>query len=301
MQSIGAVSIKNAVYALPNNEQTQEDFAWVHKEIIEGGGEAVICDARLVDGLSDIEIKALFNSAREADYRELIQDARTLLEQTQGLQAADRQTELKAQFTRLKTRLARIVEIDFFGADGREAADGMLGGIQAKLMESVMKTETTPVEPAVNSRTLDLVGRVWVTRQGIKVDRIASAWLIRRFIDKDAAFKFVPGKNYVPSPNELRFDMFDAEYTHEGDRCTFEVLLTRAGLEDSALQAIAEIVHDIDLKDGKFGREEAGGVKMLIAGLANSHEADEDRLTAGCTLFDNLYASFSKKRPETKR
>ena len=158
-----------------------------------------------------------------------------------------------------------------------------------------MKTETTPVAPVVTSPNSDLIGRVWVTRQGIKVDRIASAWLIRRFIDKNAAFKFVPGKGYVPSPNELRFDMFDAEYTHEGDRCTFEVLLTRIGLEDPALQTIAEIVHDIDLKDAKFGREEAGGIKMLITGLTKTHEADEDRLTAGCTLFDNLYASFSNK------
>ena len=107
----------------------------------------------------------------------------------------------------------------------------------------------------------DLNGGVWVTRKGVHVDRIASAWLIRRFIDRAAQFKFVLGRGYVPEPNELRFDMFDAEFTHVGDRCTFEVLQAAAGIEDTALDAIAQIVHDIDLKDAKFGREEVGGIK----------------------------------------
>src|SRR3712207_9391022 len=104
-----------------------------------------------------------------------------------------------------------------------------------------------------------LKGRVWVTQRGVHVDRIASAWLIRRFIDPDARFKFVPAKGYGPEPGELRFDMYEGEFTHEGDRCTFEVLLARAGLDDPALAAIGEIVHDIDLKDAKFGRPEEIG------------------------------------------
>ena len=137
-----------------------------------------------------------------------------------------------------------------------------------------------------------LTGRVWVTRQGVHVDRIASAWLIRRFIDPAARFKFVATKGYAPEPGELRFDMFEAEFTHEGDRCTFEVLCTRLDLNDPALVPIGEIVHDIDLKDGKFGREEASGIAHLIEGIRAAHDDDEQRLLRGAAVFENLYEYF---------
>jgi hypothetical protein len=135
-----------------------------------------------------------------------------------------------------------------------------------------------------------------VTRRGVYVDRIASAWLIRRLIDPEARFKFVPAKGYVPEPGELRFDMYDGEYTHEGDRCTFEVLLSRAGADDPALAAIGEIVHDIDLKDGKFGRDEASGIAHLIEGIAAANKDDHRRLERGAAVFDDLYQFFRKKR-----
>ncbi|HET8541097.1 MAG TPA: chromate resistance protein ChrB domain-containing protein [Anaeromyxobacter sp.] len=136
-----------------------------------------------------------------------------------------------------------------------------------------------------------------MTRTGIKVDRMASAWLVRRFIDPEARFKFVPAKGYVPAEGELRFDMFEAEFTHEGDLCTFEVLVRRFGLADPALRAIGEIVHDIDLKDAKYGREEAAGIGRLVAGIAAAHAGDEARLERGAALFDDLYAVH---RGETK-
>jgi hypothetical protein len=135
-----------------------------------------------------------------------------------------------------------------------------------------------------------------VTRQGVHVDRIASAWLIRRFIDPDARFKFVRGKDYAPLTGELRFDMFEAEFTHEGDRCTFEVLLSRSGLDDPALRVISEIVHDIDLKDGKFAREETSGIAHLITGLTIANKSDDDRMSRGAAVFDDLYEYFRKKR-----
>ena len=145
---------------------------------------------------------------------------------------------------------------------------------------------------------MTLKGRTWVTRRGVHVDRIASAWLIRRFIDPEARFKFVPAKGYVPEPGELRFDMFEAEFTHEGDRCTFEVLLASArACPTRRSQAIAEIVHDIDLKDGKFGREEAAGIKTLIAGIAAAtRRRRSSAWTRGATVFDDLYEYFRKKR-----
>ncbi len=121
-----------------------------------------------------------------------------------------------------------------------------------------------------------LIGKIWVTRRGVHVDRMACAWLIRRFIDPDARFKFVGGQSYQPGRDELRFDMFEAEFTHDGDRCTFEVLLDRIGLDDAALRHIGEIVHDIDIKDGKFDRPEAAGIAQVIAGIAMAHDDDGD-------------------------
>jgi len=124
----------------------------------------------------------------------------------------------------------------------------------------------------------------------------ASAWLIRRVVDPDARFKFVAGKGYRPEPGELRFDMFEAEFTHEGDLCTFEVLRARLAIDDPAMRPIAEIVHDIDLKDGKFGRPEAAGIDRLIAGIAMGHWDDESRLERRSAVFDDLYAYFSRRR-----
>jgi len=139
-------------------------------------------------------------------------------------------------------------------------------------------------------------GRTWVTRRGIKVDRISSAWLIRRFIDPEAQFRFVDPKGFVPADGELRFDMFDAEYTHEGPRCTFETLVHRFGLTDPGLAALGEIVHDVDFKEHTFGREETAGVARMIDGLAARYTDDEERLNHGSALFEALHAALSAPR-----
>ena len=289
LQALGAVTVKSSVYLLPAGEQTQEDFEWVLKEVIEAGGEGMICETRLVDGLSDHEARALFNAARDADYAAIATSARALVqalpENTDTATRADAATKL----ARLKAEAARVVEIDFFGADGRETVQGLLSALEAQLQES----EAVEDEQSKQAAQLpELKGRTWVTRQGVHVDRIASAWLIRRFVDPDARFKFVPAKGYAPESGELRFDMFEAEFTHEGDRCTFEVLLARAGLKDPALMAIGEIVHDIDLKDHKFGREEASGIGRLVTGISAAAAQDEQRLARGATILDDLYEFF---------
>jgi hypothetical protein len=134
-----------------------------------------------------------------------------------------------------------------------------------------------------------------VTRKGIYVDRMASGWLIQRFIDSKARFKFVAAKGYLPEPGDLRFDMFEAEFTHEGDLCTFEVLLSRFSLQDPALRPLAEIVHDIDLKDSKFGRPDTVGFERVVAGIAMAHSEDEARLERACSVLDDLYEYFKRK------
>src|SRR5213595_910796 len=265
LQRLGAVAIKNSVYVLPRSDETVEDLQWQMREIVAGGGEASVCEANFVDGLTDTEIEALFRTARDADYRDIVADAQRLLKALRGGRRAltDCRGQIKADLGRLKRRLADILAIDFFGAPRRRAT--------------------------------------WVTRQGVYIDRIASAWLIRRFIDPAAHFKFVAPEGYRPRPGELRFDMFEAEYTHEGDTCTFETLLTRFGLGDRALRLIAEIVHDIDCKETKFGRPETPGIERLIAGIAKQNPEDDTRLEHGTALFDALHAALTVTAAETRR
>lgn len=294
LQRIGAVAIKNSVYVLPKNDQTQEDFQWVLREIVEGRGEASLCEARFVEGLSDEQVETLFQAARGAEYDQIAEEARRLAEISlpNGPTEETRRTKLEIDLVKLRRRLAEVVAIDFFGAPGREAATGLVSGLEARLTD---KDSTLGADSARTFRREDFLGKTWVTRKGIYVDRMASAWLIRRFIDPDARFKFVPPKGYKPLPGELRFDMFEAEFTHEGDRCTLEVLIQRVGLDDSALIPIAEIVHDIDLKDSKFGRQDTIGIERLIAGIAMTHKDDEARLERGCAVFNDLYEYFRRK------
>ncbi len=295
LQTLGAVTVKNAVYALPAGEQAQEDFAWLLKEIMDGGGEGMICEARLIDGLSDDDVRELFNAARAADYDAVATDARRL-ETALRYGSVPAAAEVRSRFVRLRAEVARIAAIDFFGANGRETIEGLLGGIEVQLREEqAMADHRREPDTAALARDA-LKGKVWVTRRGIYVDRIASAWLIRRFIDPDARFKFMPAKGYAPEPGEIRFDMYEGEVTHEGDRCTFEVLLARAGLTDTALQAISEIVHDIDLKDGKFGREEASGIASVMESIAAANKDDHRRLERGAAVLDDLYELFRRKR-----
>ena len=288
LADIGAVAIKNAVNALPAGEQAQEDFEWLLREIAESGGEAIICEARLVEGLTDAEVRVLFDAARDADYDALIKEIRPAAE----ISLVD-PAVTAAQARRWRKRLEQIAAIDFFGATGRLTAEALLGELEASLhREEASMSEI----PHAASPAGSLQNRTWVTRQGVHVDRMASAWLIRRFIDPQARFKFVPAKGYVPVQEELRFDMFEAEFTHEGDRCTFEVLIERNGLDtDGALKAIAEIVHDIDLKDEKFDRDETPGIARLVAGIAMANRDDEQRIARGAAVFDDLYEFYRRK------
>ena len=297
LQRLGAIAIKNSVYVLPRSEQAQEDFQWVLQEIAPQGGEASICEARFVQGLSDAQVEAMFRSARDADYAVVAEEARRAREDLprRATIAPERRAQGEAELARLKRRRDEIVAIDFLGAPGRVTADAALTALESRLRAASVTAagHGRASKPTAPTR---MHGRTWVTRKGIHIDRIASAWLIRKCIDPKARFRFVAAKGYRPAAGELRFDMFAAEYTHQGDHCTFEVLLQRFGLDDPALRHIAEIVHDIDLKDCKFRRPEAPGIERLIAGICMSQPQDPQRLTRGAAVFDDLYRSFRRSK-----
>jgi hypothetical protein len=291
---VGAVGLKNAVYVLPRSEGTLEDLQWVVREIVESGGDATLCEARFVEGLTDDEVERRFQDARDEEYGKLARELRELLKATPKRVAADDdgRRKLEADLARFERRFEEIVAIDFFHAPGNQAAQGLLRALRDRLED-----EAAPAPPSLDTDLRERHrGRVWVTRTGVHVDRIASAWLVRRFIDDGARFKFVPPKGYHPESGELRFDMFDAEFTHEGDRCTFEVLVERFSIREPGVRALAEIIHDIDLKDSKFARPETPGVAAAIAGLCAQHRADDVRLEQGFALFDHLKTHFSRRR-----
>jgi hypothetical protein len=292
---VGAIALKNSVYVLPRTDATVEDFQWVRREVVESGGEATVLEAELVDGVSDEEIEAKFRDASDAAYADILSEARNLAATFRRRRALkdDERAALLEDVQRLDRRLQEVAATDFFGASGREAASGLLGELYAKAEPPL--PHNTPATERVDA----VRGRTWVTRTGIHVDRIASAWLIRRFIDPKATFKFVTPKGYVPEAGELRYDMFDAEYSHEGDRCTFETLLARFALNEPGLRAVSEVVHDIDLKEKKFARAETPGVAAAIVGLCRSHRSDEERLERGSILFESLLAFYSTKKEES--
>jgi len=282
LQRLGAVLIKNGVYALPLNDETTEASEWLREELVKDEGDLVVFGSVLCAGLTDAELVNRFQEARAEGYRELTADGRAAL-------ALTGQEERRSELTRLRRVMASAESVDFFGTPERDEAQLVLSSLE----RSIADAEADAGEPAPIPR---VHGLVWVTRAGVFVDRMASAWLIRRFIDRAATFKFVDGnKPYAATDGELRFDMYRGEFTHEGDRCTFETLMSRFGLSDPALRAIAEIVHDLDCKDEKFGRAETAGVLVFLQGIRTTEADDLNRLKRGAQLFDTLYAQFSER------
>lgn len=290
---VGAVALKNAVYVLPHREDCLEDFEWIAQEAVAGGGEAYVCEADFVEKENKEALIERFREERDADYEALAEAICQWNKKAERRSSANPPEEdLPHQFARARKRFDEITRIDFFKAKRRKEIEALLEGLERQLQAREDSRAGAP-----KSGKAELIGRTWVTRRSVQVDRIASAWLIRRFLDPSARFRFVDPKERDVRPGEVRFDMVGGEFTHEGDRCTFETLIHRTGVKDPALGDVAQIVHDIDLKDGKFGRADARGIEQILTGLLLAHADDEGRLDRGFALFDELYESFRRKKP----
>jgi len=274
---LGAVAVKNGVHVLPLGDNTLEDLEWVLREVVAGGGDGSIVEARFVRGLSDAEVEDLFRADRDALCAPLLEEARALL----AAEGAPPDGDL----ARLRRRLAEIAAVDFFGAPARAELEGLVAALAAR--------DHAPSNPT--GGRMETTGRTWVTRRGVKVDRMACAWLIRRFLDPDARFRFVDAKGYAPEPGEIRYDMYEAEYTHEGEDCSFEVLIRRFELRVPGLGALAELVHDIDLKDGRHGRPETAGLAALVDAVVATQPDDEARIARMSATLDDLLALFAAR------
>ncbi len=298
LDRLGAVALKNSVYALPATPACLEDLEWVAQEAVAGGGEAFVCTAEFVVGLDPETLRERFRERRAADYAEIVTAVRAALTGLRGTKRQGSPEDAARALSRLKKRLQEVAALDFFASPARAQAEAAVQALESRLHPA------PAASPAGRNRgPRALVGKTWVTRRGVHVDRIASAWLVRRFVDPDARFRFVDAQTTPERNGEIRFDMVGGEFTHRAERCTFEDLVARLDLRQPGLADVAEIVHDIDLKDARFARPEAPGVEQMVEGLCRAQTADADRLERGFQLFDDLLRAFSSTtaRPAKRR
>ena len=311
LQKLGAVAIKNSVYVLPATDKAHEDFQWLKQEIESAGGDASVFKAASVEGTTDQEIIGAFRKARDEEFAAVAAEFDRLTgairEQSRGKHlSAGRLSAHESEIDRLHSELERITRNEFFPGTRRVSAFAAFERCQ-KGLRAAQGPKTNTGSSDTKHAKLDVAkyqGQRWVTRRHLHIDRLASAWLIKQFIDKRPRFYFVAEGETIEGA--IPFDMFGADFTHHGEDCTFETMLKSFGLTgNKGLREIAEIVHDIDLKDDKFHRLEAAGLNSIIDGLSKVLRDDRKLLQQTGIIFDGLHALLSKDAvkpgPKTKR
>jgi hypothetical protein len=278
LQRYGSVPLGNSGYLLPSNAVNEERFQWLATSIRKYGGDASIVHVQAIDNISTPQLIGRFAEAREREYQELIG-------QLDEFSVLPPQKQAVGRLSRLRSRFQEIVEVDFFESPLQKRAGELLAKAHAARV-TTRKPETPKIDPR------DYKSRVWVTRPRPGVDRSASAWLIRGFIDSKARFAFAPEEK-VPDAS-VPFDMFhERGFGHRGDDCTFETLTKEFRILDRRVKVISEIIHDADLADQKFGRKEGYGVDEVLKGWARQGISDQDLLDRGMQLIEGLYHSLS--------
>jgi len=292
LRSLGAVPLKRSAYLLPDTPERYEDFQWLAQEIQREGGDATLVRVQQIENVGRADVLRLFHEPRDQDYRHLATRYRKLL-QSLDRKSAAASARVQEELARVSKDHQRIRDIDFFGAPG---------GAEVRRLEEAIAMRTRRPESARRDEapapTLDLTtlrSRRWVTRPRPHVDRIASAWLIKRFIDANAEFVFAPPGEFPA--DAIPFDAPGVELSHHGEDCTFETLIKRARLRDRRLARLAEVVHEADLRDGKYTHEEARGIDVAIRALLAASPDDHQVLAQGLALFEGLYATTPRRAP----
>jgi len=287
LQQVGAVVLRHSLYVLPSTDEAREDFNWVREEIVSSGGKVSVFEASTVDGYTDVELVQQFRAARSADYQKVAADIRA----HKGSKAGHRRTRSvrDRDLRRFRERLAAIVARDHFRSPARADAERAL-----KEIERADGQRGRPASHAKLARE-DFKRRIWVTRPRPGIDRMASAWLIKRFIAPDARFSFASPQT-VRRNGHVPFDMPDVEFGHHGPHCTFETLMQRFGIGDPAVTSISHVVHDLDLKETRFAMPEGAAVNRIVHGLRDAHADDHELLERGMDMIEALYRSFASEQ-----
>lgn len=281
LRKFGAVPWKSSGYFFPNTPEFVERLHWLLEEIRKFRGDGSVVRVAKIEGCSDRQMTSLCNQARRREYQRLIHDLQVSLRNPAWRSG----TEGGGSFARLTRRFEEIATLDVFGCPLRAKAEALLKERQAG------GERLDKIPPGVPSRE-KYRGRLWMTRPRPEVDRVASAWLIRHFVDAQARFIFSSDPH--AHAGALRFDMFEGEFTHVGDDCTFETLVKHLHLRDRRLRVIAQIVHDADLEDNKFGREEGKAIHSVLRGWGKMGWPDEEILRRGFDLFEGLYNTLER-------
>lgn len=301
LQQLGAVAVKQAVYVLPDSPSAREDFEWLKTEIEGAGGQATVFAADSVDAWSHDELVGEFRRSRQTAYAALARDLEDALASSRAIQrrGAKRTNTSRVALEKFRERLAAIQAVDFFGSAGHDRVLKLLEQFEEHLTDRSGRQSTKPRAGGESANVYRR--RLWVTRPRPGIDRIACAWLIRRFIDPEARFGFAADREAVPRDGIL-FDMFGVDFSHHGEHCTFETLCSTFQLGDPAVNRLAAIVHDLDLKEDRFRSPEAPTVATVIEGLQLVHGNDHALLDHGIGLFEALYRSFQQSaRPSGAR
>jgi hypothetical protein len=283
LKKFGAIQLKTSAYVLPDNPAHYERFQWLGKEIVDVGGEATLARVAGIEGMPHAAVVSLFNDARSKDYDEVAETLALLIKDQKAHKANP--DAFVNHLQKLKGRFQEIQAIDYFQCSRGEDLQ--------RLIQKADALESPAKKPAASKRlqVTDYRGKIWLTRTRPEIDRVGSAWLIRRFIDPEAKFVF---GDEVAHPEAIPYDMLDVEFSHHGDHCTFETLIDRFGIRDRAAQRLAELIHDADLEDDKFHRIEGFGVERVFKGWAKKGLTDQEILSQGFECFEGLYAEFKR-------
>jgi hypothetical protein len=278
LKKMGAAQLTTSTYLLPDQPAQYEHFQWLAKQIRDSGGDSTLIRAQEIEGLTPEKVISLFNSARDQEYialKKALQSSLTNRKKSSAEVAA-------AELRRLTRQFRELREIDFF--------DSPRGHEVAMLLR---RAEGTPQKALPRLDPKDYRGKSWQTRPRPEIDRVGSAWLIRKFIDPEAKFVFASDP---PSDRDIiPFDMLDVEFSHHGDCCTFETFMRRFDIDDKAARKIGEMIHDADLDDAKFQRLECIGIDRVLKGWGKVGMRDDEILARGFACFDGLHGFLQRR------
>ncbi|TAL11054.1 MAG: hypothetical protein EPO02_05685 [Nitrospirae bacterium] len=286
LQRSGAITPKAGVYVLPERDECVEAFQWLAQEVQQAKGEAVVMRVERFEGLTDPQIIELFRDSCRKKYSEIESEAAEVEKSIHATKKSKSNSGILERLEKLRKKYAEVAQVDFF-----ESAEGAGVASQIRNIQQALRQGTVS-DPAVASVTFsEYRDKRWVTRPRPHVDRLGCAWLIRRFIDPKADIRYATN----PGPDEVTFDMRGAEFGHTGDLCTFETMITAFGLREPALRLVAEIIHDIDIRDGRYARPEIGGIDIILKGWLLAGLPDRELESRGIELFESLYTAFSRR------
>lgn len=286
LQRLGAISPRSGVHVLPARADCLDALHWLSKEVQQAGGESLSMKVDEFDGLTDHELIELFKESCIKDYKDLEPRVIELEESTRN-RTADDELKLRAEIAKLRKKHSEILRVDFF-----DSPAGMKLGAAIERIEQSLANKAVPKPEIKPSSVKDYQGKVWVTRPRPHVDRLSSAWLIRRFIDPKATIRY----SAQPEPGELGFDLKKGgTFGHSGNLCTFEVLVKSFQIREAGLQAMGEMIHEIDLRDGQYWHPELPGLDQILKGWLQTNMSDQELEAHGIALFEGLFQALHKK------